>query len=970
MPAFSLVQETEVPELNTQVRLYRHEKSGAQVMSLINDDENKSFGIAFRTIPEDSTGVAHILEHAVLNGSRKFPVKEPFVELIKGSLNTFLNAMTASDKTMYPVASTNLKDFYNLVDVYMDAVFFPLIQSHILEQEGWHYELEAADQPLEYKGVVFNEMKGAYSSPENRLGDYIQQTLFPDVPYRLDSGGDPREIPNLTYEQFKAFHSKYYHPSNALIFFYGDDDPEERLRFLDGYLKEFDAATIDAAVPLQPFFDEPRRFTFSYPSSEEEEGLNKSMLTVNWVLPEMENLEEVFAGDILSDILLGNQAAPLRKALIDSGLGEKIIGGGLSNYTRQPTFSVGLKGIESTNSPAVEALIVETLTELAEQGIDRETIEASLNSIEFSLRENNTGSFPRGLVLFFIALDFWSYGRDPIEPLFFEGPMKAIRDRFEAGEPLFENLIRRLLLENWHRTTVLMEPDPEMGAKEEAEERQKLDAIKAAWTPEQIEAVITRTQQLREIQETPDTPEALATLPTLSLDDLEKKTTIVPKEVLTIADTTVLHHDLFTNGIVYLELAFDLHSLPQELLPYLPMFTRCLLGMGTETEDFVKLTRRIGRKIGGLYATSFVSPAAGTDEAVTKLFLRGKSTMAQARDLLEILRDVVLTVKLDNSERFRQMVLESKSAKESSLVPSGHSYANARLRAHFNEAYWLNEQISGLSSLFFIRKLAVEVENDWDGVLAKLEQIRRIVINRNAAMLNITLDKENWDVLQPELQAFLHQLPSEDYISQTWERKPYARNEGFTIPAQVNYVAKGGSLFDNGYQPHGSAFVVNKYLYTTYIWEKIRVQGGAYGGMVAWDRISGVYSYISYRDPNLGATIHNYDGTPAFIRNLDLSQEELTKSIIGTIGDVDGYQLPDARGHGSFVRHMTGVTDEDRQNLRDEILGTTTADFKAFGEALQALRDSGEVVVLGGAEDIRLANEEMGGDWLTVEKAL
>lgn len=969
MQAFTLIQETFVPELNTLVRMYRHDKSGAQVMSLVNDDENKSFGIAFRTIPEDSTGVAHILEHAVLNGSRKFPVKEPFVELIKGSLNTFLNAMTGSDKTMYPVASTNTKDFYNLVDVYMDAVFFPLIPPHILEQEGWHYELEDADAPLEYKGVVFNEMKGAYSSPENRLGEYIQESLFPDNTYAFDSGGNPKAIPDLTYEQFKAFHSKYYHPSNSLIFFYGDDDPDERLQFLDGYLADFDAAEIDAEVPLQENFDEPRRHTFQYPSGEEEET-NKSMLTVNWVLPEAENSEEVFAGDILSDILLGNQAAPLRKALIDSGLGEKMIGGGLSDYTRQPTFSVGLKGIESEDGAKVENLVLNTLRELADQGIDRETIEASLNSIEFSLRENNTGSFPRGLMLFFIVLNFWSYGRDPIDPLFFETPMKAIRDRFDANEPLFENLIRRWLLDNNHRTTVLVDPDPEMDAREEAAERAKLDAIKAAWTAEEIEQVVFRTQQLREIQETPDSPEALATLPFLQLADLEKQTTCIPKEELTLAGVPALHHDLFTNGIVYIDLAFDLHTLPQDLLPYVPMFTRCLLGMGTEEEDFVKLTRRIGRKIGGLYASSFVSPQVAAESSVARLFLRGKSTMAQAKDLLAIMRDVILTGKLDDQSRFRQMVLESKASKESSLVPAGHSYANARLRARFNEAYWLNEQFSGLTSLFFIRQLAEEIETDWAGVQAKLERIRDIVFNRSAAILNVTLDGENWGALQPDVSAFLADLPVKEIAVQPWTMPSYPANEGFTIPAQVNYVAKGGSLFDNGYISHGSAFVVNKYLYTTYIWEKIRVQGGAYGGMVAWDRIAGVYSYISYRDPNLAETIANYDGTADFLKRIEISKEELTKSIIGTIGDVDGYQLPDAKGHSSFVRHMTGVTDEDRQKLRDEILGTTAADFHAFGEALDALKNTGQVVVLGAGDAIRAANEDKGGDWLAVQRVL
>jgi Zn-dependent M16 (insulinase) family peptidase len=433
---------------------------------------------------------------------------------------------------------------------------------------------------------------------------------------------------------------------------------------------------------------------------------------------------------------------------------------------------------------------------------------------------------------------------------------------------------------------------------------------------------------------------------------------------------SILHHDLFTNGIVYLDLGFDLHTLPQSLLPYVPMFSRCVLGMGTETEDFVKLTQRIGRKIGGLYASSFVAPGFEQDDAVTRLFLRGKCTLPQTADLLEILRDVLMTLKLDDRDRFRQMVLESKASKEAGLVPSGHSYVNSRLRARFNEAYWVNEQFGGLTSLFFVRDLARELETDWPGLLAKLEAIRTHVFNRTGAVANVTLDAENWEAFSPELGAFLEALPAAELAPQVWTREMGAKDEGFTLPAQVNYVAKGANLFDHGYRSDGSALVVNKYLLTTYLWDKIRVQGGAYGGMAAWDRITGIYTYLSYRDPNLLGTLANYDGTPEFLRTLDIDKDELTKTIIGTIGDVDGYQLPDAKGYSSMVRHLTGVSDENRQQMRDQILDTRPADFKIFGEALEAVRDHGSVVVLGSADAIGEANAERGGDWLEIRKAL
>ncbi len=425
---FELLRDEQIDEINTRARIWRHVKSGAELLSLENDDENKVFGISFSTPPADSTGVAHIMEHAVLGGSQKYQVKEPFVELVKGSLNTFLNAMTFSDKTIYPVASTNLQDFYNLVDVYLDAVFFPLITPNHLQQEGWHYELDKLDDPLKYKGVVFNEMKGVYSAPDSLLQRYSQQTLFPDNTYQYDSGGDPAAIPDLTYEQFKAFHDDYYQPSNSLIFMYGDDDPQERLRLLDEYLSQFEAIEVDSSVSLQTPFMEPRRFSYPYTvEANQDNGQKpKAMVQVNWMLPEFEDPNLVMALSVLSYALVSTPASPLRKALIDSGLGEDVTGGGLSTYTRQMTFSIGMKGIEVGDEGKVESLIIDTLKQLAEDGIEPDMVAAAVNTIEFSLRENNTGSYPRGLSLMINSLNTWLHGRDPLLPMRYEAPLEAL----------------------------------------------------------------------------------------------------------------------------------------------------------------------------------------------------------------------------------------------------------------------------------------------------------------------------------------------------------------------------------------------------------------------------------------------------------------------------------------------------------------------------------------------------------------
>ena len=956
---FEQIDKRFIEELNTEATLYRHAKTGAELLSLSNDDENKVFGVTFATPPEDSTGIAHIMEHAVLGGSRKYQVKEPFVELVKGSLKTFLNAMTGSDRTMYPVASTNLQDFYNLVDVYLDAVFHPLITPQHLEQEGWHYELNDPADPLRYKGVVFNEMKGVYSSPDSLLYRYNSQYLFPDNAYGHDSGGDPRAIPDLTYDQFKQFHATYYHPSNARIYFYGDDDPAERLRLLNEWLNDFDANPVNAIIDTHPPFAQPRRVVEKYAIDPDSELDKKGMVLVTWALPEITDPALIMILSILSDSLVGTSAAPLRKALIDSGLGEDVTGGGLSGWMRQMTFSIGLKGINTADSDAVESLIVETLTKLAEETIDKDTVDAALNTLEFGLRENNTGPYPRGLLLMMRTLRNWLFSRDPIEPLQYEAPLTAVKAQLQDSTEYLSDLIRQYLLDNSHRLTLVLEPDPTLQQQWETAEREKLAAIKAEMDQAQLEAVVANTQALRRLQEQADSPEALAAIPRLTLDDLDKENKPIPLEVSEAQGAKLLYHDLFTNGIVYLDLGFDLHVLPADLLPYVKLYGRCLTQIGTETEDFVKLSQRIGRQTGGVGASSYVSGTSRNDQAATYLFLRGKATMSQTADLLAIMRDLLLTLKLDNQERFRQMVLESKARKEASLIPGGHSVANSRLQAQFSEAGWVAEQMGGVSYLFFLRDLAQAVETDWPSVLAKLEQIHQLIINRNALIINVTLDGDNWQQFRPQLDEFLSQLPASDGQPTSWQRDTLPLNEGLTIPAQVNYVAKGTNLYERGYELDGSISVIGNFLRTSWLWEKIRAQGGAYGAMYAFDRHDGTFAFLSYRDPNLLGTLDNYDKTVDFLQNLDLNEDELVKSIIGAISSMDSYQLPDAKGYSSLVRYLTGYTDEARQAYREQILTTTAADFKAFADVLAQVRDNGRIVVLGSADAIKAANEEL-----------
>ncbi len=966
---FEPIRAQEIPELNCRARIFRHNQTGAELLSLINDDENKVFGVTFRTPPSDSTGVAHILEHSVLCGSRKYPVKEPFVELLKGSLKTFLNAMTYPDKTCYPVASQNHQDFYNLIDVYLDAVFHPRITQAIFQQEGWHFEVDRPDGPMVFKGVVYNEMKGAYSSPDSLLAEFSQQSLFPDTPYGLDSGGHPRHIPDLTYEQFLDFHRRYYHPSNARFFFYGDDDPETRLKIIDQTLQEFHRLEVDSTIPLQSAFSSPLHRSEPFDPGEDEHAAAKGMITVNWLFPRETDPTDTLASHALHHILLGMPGSPLRKALIDSGLGEALAGGGLESELRQMYFSTGLKGVRTEDLERVEPLILETLKRLAEEGIDPRTVEASMNTLEFGLRENNAGHFPRGLLLMLRSLTNWLYDRDPLALIAFEAPLSELKSRVAENKSLFCEMIAKQFLDNPHRATVLLTPDPGLSARQTAEERERLRKAREAMGPEELQQAIEDTQALRELQETPDPPDALAAIPTLRLEDLPRRNKQIPQEAVERQGTEVLVHDLFTNGITYLDVGFDLHALRPGLLPYVSLFSRALLEMGTESEDYVSLSQRISRKTGGIHPAFFLSSARGNPRGAAWMFLRAKAMTPKAEDLVDILRDVLLGVQLDNRERFRQMVLEAKARKEQSLVPSGHQVVSKRISSHFGEADWAGEQMGGLNQLFFLRELVDMVEGEWPSVLAALEEVRRSLVCRNALILNVTVDEKGWSRVDPLVNGLLESLPDGTTSQEAWSPMHPSRFEGLTIPAHVNYVGKGAALDPLGYEFHGSALVITRHLRNAWLWDRIRVQGGAYGAFCNMDRLSNSLTFVSYRDPNLLKTLNTFDESSTFLRSGSLDRNEITKAIVGTIGDIDQYRLPDAAGHIALLRHLTGQTEEERRKVREEVLGTTENHFRTFADVLDGVRDTGLVKVLGSRESIEAASADRPG-WLHIVNVL
>ncbi len=963
--SFEQIEDTVIGEYQTRARRFVHRTTGADILSLENEDENKVFGITFRTPPADSTGVAHILEHSVLCGSRKYPVKEPFVELLKSSLQTFLNAFTYPDKTCYPVASQNLKDFYNLIDVYLDAVFFPRLTPHVLQQEGWHYEWDSKNRQLHYKGVVFNEMKGAYSSADRRVLEFSQTALFPDTTYGFDSGGDPKIIPQLTFAQFTDFHQTYYHPSNAKIYFYGDDPVEQRLTILDSFLSGFKRKKVDSGITEQKRFTAPQRKAEFYAASQEDASSRKGYVTVSWLLPEVYDPVDALSLKILERILIGSNASPLKTALIESGLGDDLIGAGLEDELREPYFSAGLRGVDTRQAEKVEELIFATLKRLVDKGIDPQTTLAAFNTIEFRLRENNTGSFPRGLVVMLRALTNWLYGRHPLASLRFEEALARIKVEGIEGRGYFERLIVKHLIRNLHRVTLVVAPDSTLSDRLAAEERGVLDQIQGRLADAELAVIAREAAALKARQQKPDSAKQLAKIPRLERGDLDPRHRSIPLDIVTVERTTILTHPIRTHGICYLDLAFDLSRLELAELAWVPLLGRALLEMGCSGFDYIALSQRIGRDTGGISAGRLISARVGDERVMARLLLRGKALIGTIDGLLAILVDISKTVHLDQRDRFRKIVAEERARLEAAIVPSGHHVVEGRLAAAYHLAGWIEESCGGIDYLAFLKIVQARIESDWPAVITQLQAAWRAVIVRDGLVVNLTADPDQVQLLTEKMRGFIDTLPVALQASRRWEKPLTPRSEGLVTQSSVNYVGKGTNFVELGFAFEGSMLVVNRWLKNGYLWNKVRVEGGAYGGFSRLDRRAGLFCFVSYRDPNLLDTIQVYDRTSDFLRAQTITDRLITESIIGTIGDLDGYMLPDQKGVTSMVRYLTGEDDEKLQAIRDQVLATTANDFRRFAGLLDKVRDQGTVVVLGNEAAIERANAE-GKGFLTL----
>ena len=961
LDAYRVVEHKMIEEMQSEGIVLEHKKTKARLFLVSNDDENKVFCIGFRTPPDNDCGLPHILEHSVLCGSDKFPLKDPFVELVKGSLNTFLNAMTYPDKTVYPVASCNDKDFHNLMDVYMDAVLHPNIykEEKIFRQEGWHYELESKDAPLIYNGVVYNEMKGAYSSPESILDSVTQKTLFPDTCYGKDSGGDPVHIPELSYEKFLDFHRTYYHPSNSYIYLYGDMDMAEKLTWLDEeYLSHYEEHPVDSRIREQKAFDAPVEREFSYSITEGESEEDATYLSINTVVGDDLDPKLYVAFQILEYTLLDAPGAPLKQALIDAGIGKDILGGYESGIL-QPYFSVIAKDANKEQKGEFLAIVKGTLRKLADQGINRKSLLAGMNYFEFKYREADYGSAPKGLMYGLQCLDSWLYDGDPMTHLCYQETFDFLKKEVENG--YFEQLIKDYLLDNPFGAVIVVAPEKNLTAKEDEKLAKKLSDYKASLSEEELEALVTATRELKEYQDTPSTPEILAKIPLLKREDIEKKAETFCWMEKEEDGIKVLHHNFFTSGIGYLKVLFNTEVLSQEDLPYAGLLKSILGSISTAHYSYSDLTSEIHLNSGGVdfSVTSFAN--LEEPEHFTGAFVASIRVLYDKLDfgftmLEEILNHSVFT----DEKRLGEVIQETRSRAKMKLENAGHSTAVSRATSYFSATAYYNELTGGTAYYHFLEQLEKDYDSKKGEIIARLQEVSRKLFTRANMLVNYTADDKGYEKLPETLKLLADKLPQGGGEKHAFTHPVKNVNEGLKTSAKVDYVARCGNFRDAGLEYTGALKILQVILSYDYLWLNIRVKGGAYGCMSGFGR-SGEGYLVSYRDPNLKETNEIYEGIPAYLEAFDPDDRDMTKYVIGTISNLDAPLPPSVKGSRGLSAYLSGVTEEMMQTERDQILGAAKEDIRALAAQVKAVLQTGSFCVVGNEEKIE-ANHDMFGE--------
>ena len=961
LKAYELIEKREIGELNSTGYYLKHRRTGAKVCLLSNDDPNKVFYIGFRTPAPNDTGVPHILEHSVLCGSRKFPVKDPFVELAKGSLNTFLNAMTYPDKTVYPVASCNDKDFQNLIHVYMDAVFYPNIyeREEIFRQEGWHYELESEDGELTLNGVVYNEMKGAFSSPEGVLEREILSSLYPDTTYANESGGDPEAIPELSYQEFLDFHSRYYHPSNSYIFLYGDCDMAEKLEWLDKeYLDSFDYLAIDSEVRSQAPFEKTAEVVKEYSVSAEESLEDNTYLSYNKSVGDTMD-EKLYLGmQVLEYVLLTMPGAPLKQALLDAGIGQDIMSS-YDNGVKQPIFSVIAKNANESQKEAFVQTIEEELTRLVKEGLDEKALRAGINYFEFRYREADFGSYPAGLMYGLQAFDSWLY-RDDSVFLHLEALDTFAFLKEQAGEGYFEGLIEKYLLKNPHGSIVIIRPKRGLTAEQDEALRKKLAAYKESLSEEELQEIIAFTEHLKEYQSEPSSQEELAKIPLLERGDIEKKAAPFQNEESFAGGVKLVHHDLFTNGIGYVTLIFKAGGIPSELIPYLGLLKSVLGKVDTEHYSYGEFSTELNLHTGGISCSvgSFDrvrEEEKGTFEAVFEV--RSKALYEEMRTAFSMMREMMMTSDFGDGKRLAELTAEVKSRLQMAFQTAGHSMASLRAMSYFSQSACFSDATGGVEFYRFIEKLYENFDSRKEETAQKLKELTRFLFRPENLIVSYTGEKKSLEGLKTEVEELAKELyPDTAEKPRVWCICPDNENEGLKTSAQIQYVARAGDFGKAGLPYTGALRVLRTIMSYDYLWNNVRVKGGAYGCMNNYGRTGSAYM-VSYRDPNLEKTNQIFEDSVSYTEHFEASERDMTKYIIGTISSMDTPLNPNAKGSRSMGAWMTGLTEEDVQKERDEVLSCTEKDIRALAPYLKEMLSQNHLCVIGNEEKLEEQKE-------------
>ncbi len=961
LEAYTLLEKQRIEELKSDGYLLKHNKTGARVALLSNDDENKVFYIGFRTPPKDSTGVAHIIEHTVLCGSEKYPIKDPFIELAKGSLNTFLNAMTYPDKTVYPVASCNDKDFRNLMDVYLDAVFHPNIyrEEKIFKQEGWHYELENAEDELTINGVVYNEMKGAFSSPDDVLYREIMNSLYPHTSYAVESGGDPNVIPELTYEDFLAFHQRYYHPSNSYIYLYGDMDMEEQLTYIDReYLCKYEALAVDSALATEPPFEKSILVEKEYPIMESESEEGNTYLSYNVSLGEALSRKVSVGFQALSDAVVGAPGAPVRKALLDAGIGTDI-SDIYEADVKQPYYSIVAKNADESQRDEFVRIIEETLGGIAGNGVDKTALRAALNHDEFKYREADYGSYPKGLMYGLQMFETWLYDdKKPFEYLELDETYKELKQAVETS--WYEDILRTLLLENTHRSIVVVRPVKGLTGKREKALAESLAAKKAAMSGEEVEAIVAQTAALAAYQEEPDSEENLKKIPLLEREDIGKKARPYCNEERKAGDTTLLYHDIYTNGIGYLRFLFDLKQVPGELFPYVGLLQVMIGLVDTEKRSYSELYNEINLQTGGIApAVNVYTNADDTTKYKLTFDLKVKTLYENLPQAFALAEEILTESVYTDGKRLLELVAENRSDKQAQMMSAGHSLAASQALSYLSKQACLMDQVNGLAFYRLLEGLEKDFESKKEELCEKLGRLVRCIFRPENLMVDYTAEREGLAGVEQLVEAFKEKLYQDPVDNSPYEPKLIKKNEGLMSSAQIQYVCRAGSYAKNGLSYTGALRVLKVIMSYEYLWMQVRVKGGAYGCMCQFGKTGESY-FVSYRDPNLEKTLEVYEKAADFVADFEADERTMTQYIIGAVSALDMPLTPAAKGNYSLAGYMTGLTFERVQKERDELLAADEGTIRSLAAYIRAFMEDDCLCVVGNEERIKEQEKRFG----------